>query len=115
MTGFAIAALSMVGVPPTAGFFSKFYLVSSTVQTGDWVLASIVVGSSLLTAVYFLRLFERIFVLPPEEPLIEEAVEPEPRIVATVGILAAAVVAVGLGNAVIVEHVLAPVAERLLG
>jgi multicomponent Na+:H+ antiporter subunit D len=115
MTGFAIAALSMVGVPPTAGFFSKFYLVSSTVQTGDWVLASIVVGSSLLTAVYFLRLFERIFVLPPEEPLIEEAVEPEPRIVATVGILAAAVVAVGLGNAVIVEHVLSPVAERLLG
>jgi multicomponent Na+:H+ antiporter subunit D len=115
MTGFAIAALSMVGIPPTAGFFSKFYLVSSTVQTGDWVLAAIVVSSSLLTLVYFLRLFERIFVLPPQEDLIADAVEPEGRIVATVSVLAGAVVAVGLGNAYLVRHVLEPVAQRLVG
>ncbi|WP_052667115.1 monovalent cation/H+ antiporter subunit D family protein [Nitriliruptor alkaliphilus] len=115
MTGFAIAALSMVGIPPTAGFFSKFYLVSATVETGDWILATIVVGSSLLTAIYFLRLFERIFVLPPQEAVVAEAVEPEPRIVVTVGVLAAGVIAVGLGNAVIVRQVLRPVAEGLLG
>jgi multicomponent Na+:H+ antiporter subunit D len=115
MTGFAVAALSMVGIPPTAGFFSKFYLVSATVESGDWVLAAVIVGSSLLTAVYFLRLFERIFVLPPEEPIVAEAVEPEPRILLTVGVLAAGVIAVGLGNAVIVSQVLRPVAERLLG
>jgi multicomponent Na+:H+ antiporter subunit D len=115
MTGFAIAALSMVGIPPTAGFFSKFYLVSSTVQTGDWILAVIVVSSSLLTLVYFLRLFERIFVLPPQEDVIADAVEPEGRIVATVGVLAGAVLAVGLGNAYLVRHVLDPVAQRLVG
>jgi multicomponent Na+:H+ antiporter subunit D len=115
MTGFAIAALSMVGIPPTAGFFSKFYLVSSTVETGDWVLAVIVVSSSLLTLVYFLRLFERIFVLPPQEDVIATAEEPEARIIATVGVLAGAVVAVGLGNAYLVRHVLEPVAQRLVG
>jgi multicomponent Na+:H+ antiporter subunit D len=115
MGGFVVLALSMVGIPPTAGFFSKFYLVSATVETGDWVLATVVVTSSLLTAVYFLRLFERIFVLPPEEEVITRATEPEPRIVATVGVLAAAVLAVGLLNAVIVREVLLPVAERLVG
>jgi multicomponent Na+:H+ antiporter subunit D len=115
MAGFAIAALSMVGIPPTAGFFSKFYLVVATVELGNWVLAVVIVGSSALTAVYFLRLFEQIFVRDPEEELVEVASEPNPRIVATVGVLAVAVLAIGLGNAFIVRHVLRPVADALLG
>jgi multicomponent Na+:H+ antiporter subunit D len=115
MAGFAIAALSMVGAPPTAGFFSKFYLVAATVETGDWVLAVVIVGSSLLTAVYFLRLFEQLFVRAPQEELVAQAVEPGRRIVGTVGVLAAAILAVGFGNAVIVRHVLRPVADALLG
>jgi multicomponent Na+:H+ antiporter subunit D len=105
----------MVGVPPTAGFFSKFYLVSSTVQTGDWVLASVVVGSSLLTAVYFLRLFERIFVLPPEEPLIEEAVEPEPASWPPSASWPPPSSRWASATPSSSEHVLSPVAERLLG
>ncbi len=115
MTGFAIAALSMVGVPPTAGFFSKFYLVWATIQTGDWILAVIVVSSSLLTATYFLKLFEQLFVRAPVEQVVQDAVEPEPRIWATVSVLAGAVVAIGLGNVVIVRQVLMPIAERMFG
>jgi multicomponent Na+:H+ antiporter subunit D len=115
MTGFCLAALSMVGVPPTAGFFSKFYLVAATVETGDWALAVIVVGSSLLTATYFLRLFEQLFVREPTEQVVTDATEPEPRIVATVSVLAAAVVGIGLGNAALVRHVLGPIADRLVG
>jgi multicomponent Na+:H+ antiporter subunit D len=115
MAGFAIAALSMVGIPPTAGFFSKFYLVVATVEIGNWVLATVIVGSSALTAIYFLRLFEQIFVRAPEETVVERCGEPHPRIVATVGVLAVAVLAIGLGNAVIVRHVLRPVADALLG
>jgi multicomponent Na+:H+ antiporter subunit D len=115
MTGFALLALSMVGIPPTAGFFSKWYLVLGSLEADNLVLAVVIGTSSLLTAVYFLRLFERIFVLPPEEEVITRATEPEPRIVATVGVLAAAVLAVGLLNAVIVREVLLPVAERLVG
>jgi multicomponent Na+:H+ antiporter subunit D len=34
MAGFAIVAASMVGIPPTAGFFSKFYLVWATSTPG---------------------------------------------------------------------------------
>jgi len=115
MAGFAVVASSMVGIPPTAGFFSKFYLVWATVDSGQWVLAAVIVGSSVLTLAYFVRLFEQIFVRPPQEEVVEQATEPGPRVVGTVAVLAIAVLAVGLTNAMIVERVLAPVAERLVG
>jgi multicomponent Na+:H+ antiporter subunit D len=115
MAGFALAALSMVGIPPTAGFFSKWYLVLGSLDAGNWVLAVVIGASSLLTAVYFLRLFERIFVVEPEEAVVAEAREPGPRIVGTVAVLGAAVLAIGLGNAVLVGRVLEPIATRMVG
>jgi multicomponent Na+:H+ antiporter subunit D len=115
MGGFAVFATSMVGVPPTAGFFSKFYLVWGAIDVGNWVAAIVIVGSSLLTATYFLRLFERIFVVEPTEEVVASATEPEPRVVGTVLTLAAAVVAIGAFNAVLVSQVLRPIADRMLG
>ncbi|MEX0592090.1 MAG: monovalent cation/H+ antiporter subunit D family protein [Nitriliruptoraceae bacterium] len=114
MTGFAIVAASMVGIPPTAGFFSKFYLIWATVDEGSWLLAAVIVGSSVLTLTYFVRLFEQIFVLKPTEDVVADATEPQPRIVATVMVLATTVILVGAANAVIVNRVLMPVAERLV-
>jgi len=115
MFGFAIAALSMVGIPPLAGFWSKFYLVWATIDLGNWVAAFVVVGSSILTMVYFLKLFEQIFVREPQEDVVATAVEPSARVVGTVGVLAAAIILVGAFNAVIVSRVLGPLAERMLG
>jgi len=115
MTGFAIMGLSMAGVPPTAGFFSKFYLVWGAIELGNWLVAIVVVSSSLLTVVYFLRLFERIFVAEPTEDLVAQATEPSPRVVGTVAVLAASVLAIGLFNVVIVREILMPIAERMLG
>ncbi len=114
MGGFAVVAASMVGIPPTAGFFSKFYLVWATVDRGSWVLAAVIVGSSVLTLAYFVRLFEQIFVREPTEAVVADAREPGPRIIGTVGVLAATVVAIGAANAVIVGRVLFPIAERML-
>ena len=115
MTGFALLALSMIGIPPTAGFFSKWYLVLGSLDADNVVLAVVIGTSSLLTAVYFLRLFERIFVVEPEEAIVADASEPGPRIVGTVAVLSLAVVAIGLGNAVLVSRVLEPIAIRLVG
>ncbi len=115
MAGFAIMALSMVGIPPLAGFWSKFYLVWGALEVGNWVVAVVVSTSSLLTLVYFVRLFEQIFVREPVEAVVLEAEEPGPRIVGTVGVLALAIIAVGLFNAVLVSQVLGPVATRMLG
>jgi multicomponent Na+:H+ antiporter subunit D len=115
MTGFTLLALSMVGIPPTAGFFSKWYLVLGSLEADNLILAVVIGTSSLLTAVYFLRLFERIFVVEPDEAVVAQAGEPGPRIVGTVAVLSLAVVAIGLGNGLLVSRVLEPIATGLLG
>ncbi len=54
MAAFTIGALGMIGVPPIAGFISKWYLGLGALQADqDWVII-ILVGSSLLNAAYFL-------------------------------------------------------------
>jgi len=54
MTAFTVGALGMIGVPPVAGFVSKWYLGSGAVAAGaDWVLV-VLAASSLLNAAYFL-------------------------------------------------------------
>jgi multicomponent Na+:H+ antiporter subunit D len=59
MAAFSIGALGMIGVPPVAGFISKWYLGLGALEVGqDWVVW-ILVGSALLNAAYFLPLLYR--------------------------------------------------------
>lgn len=54
MAAFTIGALGMIGVPPVAGFVSKWYLGTGALAAGqDWILA-VLAASSLLNAAYFL-------------------------------------------------------------
>ena len=65
MLAFSIGALGMIGVPPVAGFVSKWYLGLGGLQAGQgWVIA-VLAGSSLLNAAYFLPLLYRAWFLPP--------------------------------------------------
>lgn len=57
-----LAAFSMIGLPPTAGFFSKWYLLLGAYEGGHYVYIVVLVISSLLNAVYFFRILEQIFV-----------------------------------------------------
>ena len=64
---FTIGALGMIGIPPVAGFVSKWYLGLGAVEAGvaAWVLP-VLVASSLLNAAYFLPILYRIwFKAPP--------------------------------------------------
>jgi multicomponent Na+:H+ antiporter subunit D len=58
MTAFVIGALSMIGIPPTAGFFSKWYLVGSGIDAGSWFYIAALLISSLVNAIIFFRIFE---------------------------------------------------------
>jgi multicomponent Na+:H+ antiporter subunit D len=59
MIAFTVAALGMIGVPPVAGFVSKWYLGIGGLQAGQpWVIL-VLAGSSLLNAAYFLPLVYR--------------------------------------------------------
>jgi multicomponent Na+:H+ antiporter subunit D len=68
MAAFTLGALGMIGVPPLAGFISKWYLGLGALEVGqDWVLL-ILVASALLNAAYFLPLIYRgWFAAPPDE------------------------------------------------
>lgn len=54
MGAFAIGALSMIGVPPTAGFVSKWFMVSAAVETKQYFALAVIVLSTLLNAAYFM-------------------------------------------------------------
>jgi len=58
---FTLAALAMIGVPPTVGFFSKWYLALGTIETKNWLFLAVILISSLLNAVYFFRVIERMY------------------------------------------------------
>ncbi len=75
MAAFSIGAVSMVGLPPTAGFFSKWYLVLGALDAGSWVLVAVIVVSSLLNAAYFFRVLERVYLTRPEEPSVPAGAE----------------------------------------
>jgi len=62
--GIAVAGLSMVGVPGTVGFVSKWYLVLAAIERGWWWLAILVVSSSVLALVYMGRLIEAAYFRP---------------------------------------------------
>jgi multicomponent Na+:H+ antiporter subunit D len=67
MAAFTVAALGMIGVPPLAGFISKWYLGLGALDVGqDWVII-VLAGSSLLNAGYFLPvLYAAWFKMPPD-------------------------------------------------
>ncbi len=67
-TAFALATLSLVGLPPTGGFVGKYLLVEAAVRAGDWVTVAVVLAGSLLSAMYLFHALSRAFVEPPEAP-----------------------------------------------
>jgi multicomponent Na+:H+ antiporter subunit D len=54
MAAFTIGALGMIGIPPTVGFVSKWYLCLGGMEAENWWVVAVLIGSSLLNAVYFL-------------------------------------------------------------
>jgi multicomponent Na+:H+ antiporter subunit D len=54
MTAFTIGALSMIGVPPTGGFVSKWYILAGSFQADNYVALFTIIASTVLNAAYFL-------------------------------------------------------------
>ncbi len=95
MTAFAIAALSLIGVPLTAGFQSKVALILAVLDQGMWWAALVIVFSSVLAVVYMGRVMEAVFFRPPANP---EKIRREapPEILVPLWILAIANIWIGL-------------------
>lgn len=64
MAAFVIGGLSLIGVPLTVGFISKWYLVLAVLEKGLWPLAVLVLAGSLLAVVYVWRVVEAAYFKP---------------------------------------------------
>jgi multicomponent Na+:H+ antiporter subunit D len=61
MAAFVAGALSMIGVPPFCGFFSKWYLLQGALEAGHYGFLVALLFSSLVNVVLFFRVFEIMF------------------------------------------------------
>ncbi len=67
MAAFVLGGLSLIGVPLTVGFVSKWYLVVAALEAGYWPVAALILASSLLAVVYVWRVVEVAYFEPPPE------------------------------------------------
>ena len=67
MTAWALGGLGLIGMPVTAGFITKWYLIRAALEAGWWPVAVLVVLSSLLAVVYVWRVIEIAYFQEPSE------------------------------------------------
>jgi NADH-quinone oxidoreductase subunit N len=74
-----IFLLSLMGIPPMAGFIGKLYIIEALVQVGYIPLAVILILTSVISGYYYLRVIVEMFMRDPvTEP---PAIEPKPYLV----------------------------------
>lgn len=103
MVAFAIGAISMIGVPPTAGFVSKWYILAGALQVENYFALTVLILSTGLNAAYFLPIIHRAFFRDEDvAPKIDHREAPWPM-VAALSFTAALVILFFLFNGPIVD------------
>jgi multicomponent Na+:H+ antiporter subunit D len=96
---FAIAGVSIMGLPPSGGFLAKWLLLQATLQAGAWWLALVLLAGGLLAAGYVFRVLRAAFQLPDQDA---EGELPDVRHIGPLmrwPVLALALLAIALGFA----------------
>lgn len=107
----AFALISLIGLPPTAVFFGKIYLFETAVQSGLTWLAVVGAANTLVSAAYYLRPVKAMFIDDAEtEPSDEILVRPANSVIATMGLVTAGVLVIGLHPGLLINAAEAAVA-----
>jgi NADH-quinone oxidoreductase subunit N len=88
----AVFMISLAGLPPTAGFFAKFYLFRTAIQAGELGLALIGVLTSVVSVYYYVRVVYYMYM----RPVTERALHISPLAVLGVGLAALGVLVLGI-------------------
>ncbi|HEX5802445.1 MAG TPA: monovalent cation/H+ antiporter subunit D family protein [Azospira sp.] len=110
--GIVLGGLSLIGVPGTVGFVSKWYLVLAALEKGQWWLVMAIVASSLLAVVYVWRFVEIAWFREPRADLATERRIPL-SLQIPAGLLVAATVYFGLDTSFTVGSASAAAAQLL--
>lgn len=89
---FAIGGLGLIGVPLTAGFISKWLLLTSSFEAGRWQVALLMLMSSLLALVYVWRVVEVLYFSEPSEAAAKAKRAPISMLVPMYAVVAATIV-----------------------
>ena len=66
--GLMIILFSLAGIPPLAGFFAKFYIFMSVIESGMFVLAIIGLVTTVVSAFYYIRIIKIMYFDNPKKP-----------------------------------------------
>jgi NADH-quinone oxidoreductase subunit N len=107
----SIFLLSLAGLPPLAGFFGKFYLFSTAFGAGTkggllWLVAIALFGS-FVSLYYYLIVLKMIFIEKAEASAVSQQSRRHPLTDATIAVLAAAVLFLGIMPQTLAERILA--------
>ncbi len=94
-----LGGLSLIGVPGTAGFISKWLLVQAALEKGWWPIALLVVASSLLAVIYVWRVVEALYLRVPQGRA-AEATDPPLMMLIPLGLAALACIWFGFDTRV---------------
>jgi multicomponent Na+:H+ antiporter subunit D len=93
---FAVAALSMIGAPPAAGFISKWYLLLGALDAGSLLVIGVLIISTILNAAYFAPVvYQGFFGHPSEADARHRYAEAHPAMVVPLSITALISVVIG--------------------
>lgn len=95
MAAFVTAGLSLIGVPLTAGFVSKWHLIQGALEGGYWPIAVLLLGTSLLAALYIWKVVEAAYFQSPEDETTEVKEAPLSMLIPT-WVLAGSTVVFGI-------------------
>ncbi|MBT5515359.1 MAG: monovalent cation/H+ antiporter subunit D family protein [Rhodospirillaceae bacterium] len=113
MAAFVGGGLSLIGVPLTVGFVSKWYLIQAALEKGWWPVAALIVVSSLMAVIYVWRVVEVIYMKPAGQAA-ENATEAPMSLLIPTWVLIGAAVYFGIDATTTVDVAVAA-AEALLG
>ena len=90
---FTVLGLSLVGVPPTSGFVAKYYIVVGAIDAGQWLVAGLVVASTLVTVAYVFPIIDRLYFRDYDGPVPDRAAIPaESTVVVAVALVLTVVI-----------------------
>jgi len=95
MTAFFVGALSIIGLPPTGGFLSKWYLVLGTLEADRLPMLVVLLASSLLNAAYFFPIVYKAFFCKPDDAACEPGIKEAP-LFCVVPLMLTALISLGL-------------------
>ena len=92
--GFAFCLFSLIGIPPLAGFFGKFYVFAEAFNQGLGLLVIIALLNSAISMYYYLRVVKVMYLNPPRE---ETPLKVPGSLATAVAVTALGVIAIGVG------------------